>query len=272
MTYAQLYSDLINELSIRDNVANEVRWLLEKAGGAKFILLKDRYVSDDIMTYVAEATALLQSGRPFQYVLGEQDFYGRIFKVNENVLIPRPETEVLVEEAIMWGREQQRDLSVLDLCTGSGCIIITLACELKGSFVAGDISASALNTAVVNSECNGVRVDFRQGNLYDIVKRGESFDLITANPPYLSAVDMRNRPAELWHEPALALDGGGDGLDLCRILLRGSPSCLKPGGLFLMEIGETQGDAVLNIAGDIFQESEIKKDLSGRPRFLKAVL
>ncbi|MDO4542038.1 MAG: peptide chain release factor N(5)-glutamine methyltransferase [Bacillota bacterium] len=272
MTYREFYNQLKTELSFRENTANECRWLLELAAGGKYINIEDKAVTEASINFVQSAVSRLRDGVPFQYAVGVSDFYGLSFKVNENVLIPRPETEILVETAIIWAKSKNRPIRALDICTGSGCIAITLAKYLAGVFVAGDISALALDVAQANAELNGVEVDLRRGDLLAVAKEGESFDLITANPPYLTADDMKNILPEVAKEPFLALYGGEDGLDLCRRILATVPHYLAPDGLFLMEIGEGQGDAVLSLAAPIFREAVIVPDLSRKPRFLRGLL
>ena len=269
-TYGQLYAWLLEQLSHRDNADNESRWLIESQGGAKFLELRDKIAPEQCCKKIEEAAAQIRGGVPFQYVLGEQDFYGLTFKVNQNVLVPRPETELLVDTALAWAAKRTGPIKALDLCTGSGCIIVALAKQCQGEFVAGDISGAALEVAAVNAERHGVTVDCRIGDLWDVVARGEKFDLITANPPYLSAEDMALIAPELAYEPSLALFGGEDGLVLYQPLISQAPKYLNPGGLFLLEIGESQGPQVLRWAEKAFTQSEIKLDLAGRPRLLIA--
>lgn len=270
MTYWDLYKDLTQALSFRGNAANESRWLIEHLVGGKLLCIGENLATDEDKKFIENAVANLRNGVPFQYIIGETDFYGLSFMVNKNVLIPRPETEVLVETAISWGLSLERPCSVLDICTGSGCIIVTLAKHLEGTFTAGDISTQALELARTNAAFQNVTVDFRQGDLLNVVCPGEKFDIITANPPYLSQADMEAISTEVGNEPSLALYGGADGLDFCCRLIQGIPQLLNSPGLFLMEIGETQGEAVLAMAKTYFSDPTIKKDLCGKPRFLWA--
>lgn len=272
MTYWELYQYLVTALSYRENAANESRWLVEHLAGGSIPLIGEKAAGIEDKEFAENAVANLRNGVPFQYILGETDFYGFKFKVNENVLIPRPETEILVEAAITWGQSLEKPCSVLDICTGSGCIAVTLGKYLGGSLVAGDISPGALEVAKTNAAYHGVGIDFRQGDLFDVAVPGETFDIITSNPPYLSKGDMEAISTEVGKEPALALYGGADGLDLCRRLIDGAPQFLNSPGLFLMEIGETQGEAVLAMAGNYFSNPVVKTDLCGKPRFLWAAL
>ncbi|MBR0507844.1 MAG: peptide chain release factor N(5)-glutamine methyltransferase [Clostridia bacterium] len=200
------------------------------------------------------------SGEPLQYVLGEWEFYGLSFYVDKSVLIPRPDTEILVETAIGLLSEDRRD--VLDLCCGSGCIGIALAACASARVTAADISADALALAERNARRNGVALTTVQSDLFDAVEG--AFDLIVSNPPYLSGKEMDARDASLRYEPALALYGGEDGLDFYRRIAADYRRYLKPGGALLLEIGMTQRDAV----EALFEHGECICDYGGRPRVI----
>lgn len=201
------------------------------------------------------------SGEPLQYVLGEWEFYGLPFYVNESVLIPRPDTETLVETALKLLKEEQRD--VLDLCCGSGCIGIALAVCGNADVTSADISGDALELTERNARRNGVAVTTVQSDLFDGVEG--TFDLIVSNPPYLSKEEMDARDRSLRFEPEIALYGGPDGLDFYRRIENEYRRYLKPGGTLLLEIGATQGDAV----AALFEHSECISDYGGRPRVIK---
>ena len=200
------------------------------------------------------------SGEPLQYVLGEWEFYGLPFYVDETVLIPRPDTERLVETALLLLSEDRRE--VLDLCCGSGCIGIALAALGGAHVTAADISADALSMTERNARRNGVSLKTVQSDLFDSVEG--TFDLIVSNPPYLSQTEMEAMDAELSFEPALALYGGEDGLDYYRRIARDYRRYLKPGGAMLLEIGYTQREAV----EALFANSECIEDYGGRPRVI----
>ncbi len=200
------------------------------------------------------------SGEPLQYVLGEWEFYGLPFYVDRTVLIPRPDTERLVETALPLLSESKRD--VLDLCCGSGCIGVTLAVCGGANVTAADVSADALAMTERNARRNGVSVQTVQSDLFDSVEG--AFDLIVCNPPYLTREEMDARDASLRFEPALALFGGEDGLDFYRRIASDYPRFLKPGGTLLIEIGMTQKDAV----GAMFERCECIDDYGGRPRVI----
>jgi release factor glutamine methyltransferase len=214
--------------------------------------------------------ARLESGDPLPYVLGRWEFYGLEFEVTPDVLIPRPETELLVERAIAWLQTHPDKRQAADVGTGSGCIGIALAANVPDLHVMGsDISSEAVKMAERNALKNvlGKRVKFLCCNLFP---PEEEFDLIVANLPYIPTKTLHKLPI-FGHEPTLALDGGRDGLRLIRHLLTDAPDRLLPGGLLLMEIEASEGPAALSLACDIFSNAEIHlhKDLAGRDRILE---
>ncbi len=182
---------------------------------------------------------------PVAYILGRREFYGRTFQVDARVLVPRPDTEILVEVALRETSARDLYVRALDLCTGSGCVAITLAKERPtSSFVAVDVSADALAVARGNAlRLGAYNVAFAHGSLFEPVQ-GARFDLITANPPYVTTAEIQTLDADVRdHEPHLALDGGADGLDLVRAIVEAAPRHLLPGGVLAMEIGADQGPA-----------------------------
>jgi release factor glutamine methyltransferase len=212
----------------------------------------------------------LRRREPLPYVLGEWEFYDRIFSLTPQVLIPRPETELLVEEALKWLGNARPNRLACDVGAGSGCIAVTLAAHVPGlHLLAVDISLPALKVAASNAERYRVsqQIDFLQNDLLKGV--GGHFDLICANLPYIPTEKLRSLPI-YGREPDLALDGGPDGLELIRRLLSHAPRNMTPGGLLLMEIEATQGDVVLELAGKIFPASNprILTDLAGLDRLL----
>lgn len=225
---------------------------------------------------------------PVAYLVGHREFYGLDFLVDRRVLVPRPETELLVELALAAADERPTtndrmrtqagpsvfgpsSLIIADIGTGSGCIAVALAANLPAARVyAVDISADALDVARANAERHGVagRVMLLRGDL--LAPLHEPVDLLISNPPYtlLEQIDEGVRR----HEPHLALDGGADGLELYRRLLRGAPGRLRPGGAVLLEIGAEQGPAVAALARQAFPEAEVRvhRDLAGRDRVVTA--
>ncbi|HEX5747053.1 MAG TPA: peptide chain release factor N(5)-glutamine methyltransferase [Archangium sp.] len=223
-------------------------------------------------TELATFRALIErrmAGEPTQYLTGVREFYNRPFKVDARVLIPRPETELLVEAALHQLPKDGPGMA-LDVCTGSGCIAISLAAERpQATVMATDLSADACALARENAQALGVaeRVTVLQGNLYAPLPPDARFDVVVSNPPYIASAEIPTLSAEVRREPHLALDGGPDGLVLIRKVIEGARRVLKPGGLLAMEIGETQGDAVkalLQAAG--YDDARVEKDLERRDR------
>ena len=220
--------------------------------------------------------ARLEGGEPLPYILGHWEFFSLEFKVTPDVLIPRPETELLVERAIAWLKKSEsgiRELRVMDVGTGSGCIAISLAVNFAGlSITATDISSDALKVARNNAEKMNVsdRITFLETDLFSNLKIPDSFHLIVANPPYIPTNTLHKIPV-YYREPTLALDGGPDGLVIIRRLLTEAPDRLIPGGLLLMEIEASEGPMVVSLASSVFPEARIQmhKDLAGHDRLLE---
>lgn len=221
-------------------------------------------------------------GMPVQYITGEQEFMGISFKVNEDVLIPRQDTETLVEEIIKITKEQTKqkkaprgDWQILDLCCGSGAIGVSLCKYIREAKVtASDVSAKAIAVARENAASAGVskQIKFVESDLFGAFRKGLAgmkFHIIASNPPYIRRdviPTLQREVAE--HEPLLALDGGDDGLKFYRRILAEAPDYLKPQGMLFLEIGHDQGEAVCSLAADMerFEEIEMIKDLAGHDR------
>lgn len=202
--------------------------------------------------------------KPLQQITGKAYFMGLEFTVNEHVLIPRQDTEILVEEALKRMSEHAR---ILDLCTGSGCILLSLLYNKnKAEGVGIDISEDALEVAKRNSCDLNIHAEFIQSNLLE--KAEGTFDLIVSNPPYIPAKVIEGLMEEVRdYEPHLALDGGEDGLDFYRRIVAEAGAYLNPGGWLIMEIGQEQGEAVRQMllqAG--YEEIEVVQDLAGLDR------
>ena len=205
---------------------------------------------------------------PLQYITGEQEFMGLTFHVNNNVLIPRQDTETLVEEAL---KIIEPGMKVLDMCTGSGCIIISI---LKNTTdVAGyacDISKHAINVAKENAKINNVFVDFERSDLFE--KINDKFDVIVSNPPYIETETINKLGIEVQNEPHLALDGGIDGLKFYKIIANNAFKYLNENGYLLLEIGYNQQNSVTQLLQDIgkYKNIETVKDLGGNYRVVIA--
>lgn len=207
---------------------------------------------------------------PLQYITGEQEFMGLTFHVNSNVLIPRQDTETLVEEAI---KLVEPGMSILDMCTGSGCIIISILKKCSGIQGTGsDISKQALNVAKENAKLNNVAVDFERSDMFENLS--DKYDMIVSNPPYIrSDVVPTLMPEVCEFEPLDALDGHEDGLYFYRKIIKECKSFLKEDGKILFEIGNDQGQAVsdmLTYAG--FRNVRVIKDLAHNDRVVVGML
>ena len=212
----------------------------------------------------------LAEGEPLPYITGKQSFYGLDFKVNPAVLIPRPETELLVDEALKWLQDQPDEKQILDVGTGSGCIAISLAKNSHNNPIkATDISEDALKIAAENAKTHGVenRISFVQANLLENFKG--KVDLICANLPYIPTTSLAELEVINW-EPALALDGGMDGLSLIGKLLDQSLHHLNIPGLILLEIDSTTGESAFSLARHFYPNADIHllNDLAGKSRLL----
>lgn len=216
--------------------------------------------------------ALLEKRRkhiPLQHLTGEQMFMGLRFVVNEHVLVPRQDTEILVEEAM---RELHDGMSVLDMCTGSGCILLSLlqySNDCRG--VGVDISPKALLVAQENAKLLGIAAEFREGNLFSALMPQEKFDLLISNPPYIESEVIPTLMEEVrCHEPQGALDGGSDGLDFYRRISLEAKPYLYRGARIFLEIGCNQAEAVSGILiKEGYQDIEVVKDFAGLDRVVK---
>lgn len=206
---------------------------------------------------------------PLQYILGTQEFMGYTFKVTPDVLIPRADTETVLEEVLLKVPQTLKNLKILDLCTGSGCIAISLALILKPEVCVGtDISEKALKIAKANGENLAPMVKFIQSDLFESVTG--SYDLIISNPPYITTEECGKLMPEVKdYEPMLALDGKEDGLYFYKKIIKEAKNYLNPQGMLAFEIGYDQGEAVKNLMeAQDFACVEIKKDLAGLDRLV----
>ncbi len=260
-----------------DNPGLEAQLLLAhvlKQPRAQVLAHLDQELSGAQAVLLAEMLARLEGGVPLAYILGEAEFYGISFTVNPAVLIPRPETELLVEEAYAWLRDHPDRRMAADVGTGSGCIAAVLAARVPDlRLLAVDRSRAALDTARGNFARLGLadRVLLTQSDLLSCC--GAALDLVCANLPYIPSGTLHGLAVAL-HEPALALDGGADGLALIARLLRDAPRWTAPGGMLLLEIEAGQGESAPELARQSFAaaEIEVKLDLAGHPRLLKIQL
>ena len=275
MTYGEILSfgkDYLESSHITDFESDA--WLLfsycVNMNRAKYIMK----MKDDAPDCIRQAYEVLLSKRskgvPVQYLLGTQSFFGYDFFVNENVLIPRADTEVLVNEALKLAGLNAK---VLDLCTGSGCIAVTVKLERNDLKVsASDISEGALSIARLNADYNNADVTFYQGDLFDAIN--EKFDVIISNPPYIETEEIEKLESNVKDfEPRTALDGGITGLDFYERIFKEAGDYLSEHGVVAVEIGYNQGEAVSDIAGrNGFGNIRVIKDLGGLDRVVTAVL
>lgn len=252
-----------------------LEYILKKQMGRQvnrswFLLNRQEEMRKDIEDAYYKLLERRGTHMPLQYITGEQEFMGLPFLVNDKVLIPRQDTEILVEEALKAVKEGAK---ILDVCTGSGCIIISILKLVSGTKgMACDISGEALEVARENARRQGVAVDFRQGDLFEPVEG--QFDVIVSNPPYIPTAEIEKLMEEVkFFEPRTALDGNEDGLAFYRRLAAESLRYLKDGGWLMVEIGCDQGRAVAELLRDAgFCEVEVRRDLAGLDRVVKGRL
>ena len=214
----------------------------------------------------------LIKGKPLQYITNKQEFMGLNFYVDENVLIPQPDTEILVEKAIEIAETTQKN-KILDMCTGSGCIAISLAKNINNvQITAVDISNSALNVANKNAINNNVenKIKFINSDMFNNIE--EKFDIIVSNPPYIETETINKLEIEVQNEPHVALDGGIDGLKFYKIIANNAFEYLNENGYLLLEIGYNQQKSVTQLLQDTgkYKNIETIKDLGGNYRVVIA--
>ncbi len=222
---------------------------------------------------LSRALSRLEAGVPLPYILGHWEFYGLDFNIDPTVLIPRPETELLIDQALAWLRAHPDRRRAADIGTGSGCIAVTLAKLIPDLHVtATDISPRALQIARSNAEKHHVaeRISLLKSNILPTVKTNADFDLICANLPYIPTETLHTLKV-YGREPTLALDGGPDGLDLIQPLLRQAPRRLTRGGLLLIEIDSSHSDRAISLAREAFPNADVRllPDLAGHDRLIR---
>jgi release factor glutamine methyltransferase len=226
----------------------EANWLLARAWGVEEITLRlhpERGVPAEVETRYRGWLERRAAGEPAHHLTGDCEFWGRTFEVSPAVLVPRPETELVIQVAL--DLPLSPTAQVLDVGTGSGCIAITLAAERpKWRVAAVDTSPRALEVARTNAARNSVDINFHEADLTTTVE--PPWDLVVANLPYIPTGDLEGLPLEVHHDPASALDGGPDGLDLVRRLIEDLPRLLRPCGGAILELYEDQADTVVELA------------------------
>ncbi|MDI6716108.1 MAG: peptide chain release factor N(5)-glutamine methyltransferase [Actinomycetota bacterium] len=243
---------------------------------ADLYLNKERILCEAEVKLIEEAVKERLTGRPLQYILGCSQFRYLGLVCREGVLIPRPETELLVDEALAELKSLGGPRNVLDLGCGTGAIALSIAHEYpKANVYASDVSSQALELTRENAVLNGLagKIQIIESSLFEALGNlvGQ-LDMIISNPPYIPSNELKNLQREVQFEPALALDGGRDGLKFYRLIANQSPEFLKPGGVLLLEVGVNQAASVANMlkSTGCFNSIEITKDYQGIERIVKA--
>ena len=240
-------------------------------------LNQNKIIPKDKLQLISQALKRRINGEPIQYILGKTEFMGLEFKVTPKVLIPRDDTEILVEKVISLVKENKAlsNPKILDLCTGSGCIAVSLAKFIKNAkVVAADISQDALDIAKENALLNNVKVDFIQSDLFnsaDLVTLCPC-DIIVSNPPYVKEDEIQDLEPEVRHEPEIALNGGGNGLNFYSLIIVQAHKYLKNGGFLVLEIGFGQNEEIRGLfeSSKNFKVIETVKDYNNIDRVLVA--
>ncbi len=255
---------------LKDNARFEAEQIVMHVLGIDrtgFITDSSRAVTDDEMRIINETAARRAGGEPLQYILGETEFMSLPFKVNRSTLIPRSDTETLVEHVLE--HMNGKSCEILDIGAGTGCVGISLAHYNKNARVTElDISFDAINTARENAGINGVlgRTKFIKADILNKIPDG-AYDIIVSNPPYIETAVIGTLQTEVKdYEPLSALDGGEDGLTFYRRITEIAPKMLKKGGLLAFEIGYNQGENVKKLMEKNFKDIRIIKDLCGNDR------
>lgn len=265
---------------LNDSPRLDVELLLAHALGVdrvKLIIDSQRPLADEELSRFRGLVLRRRKHEPIAYILGEREFYGLRFSVNRHVLIPRPDTETLVNVALARTQRLSLHGRALDVCTGSGCVAIAFAKERPTWQVTGsDLSPEALEVARHNAWRLGANwnLDFRQGDLLEGIEREAGFDLIMANPPYVPDAEVPTLSPDIkHHEPAAALCGGPDGLALIRRLVKAAPGLLAAGGLLAIEVGAGQAPRVAKgLLSYGFSQVEQERDYAGIERIVSGRL
>ncbi len=289
--------ETLKENNIEDStiIARELLSFILKENKLYLVINQEKELSKEISElYLKNMNEIIQ-GKPIQYITNKQEFMGFNFYVNESVLIPQPDTEILVEGVLDICKKminvsaQRKNINILDICTGSGAIAISIAKILSqknitANITASDISKEALQIAKKNNNSNNTNIKFVLSDLFaefennfnkeesDKIKNyninKEQFDIIVSNPPYIKSETIKQLSKQVQNEPILALDGGKDGLDFYKKIISEAYKYIKNNGYLCLEIGFDQKDDVLSIMKEYSQYEKVKvlKDLSGNDR------
>jgi release factor glutamine methyltransferase len=263
--------------SVSDSPALDVDMLLGeilRVDRAYLLAHGEQLLTVEQQEQFAEWIDRAERGEPIAYILGRRGFYDLDFAVTPAVLIPRPETELLLEQALTWAKNRS-DIAAVDVGTGSGALAVTFARHVPQAQVyATDISPAALKVARSNAQANHVSATFFEGDLLaPLVENGIHVDLIMANLPYIASDDLTELAVSRY-EPRLALDGGADGLDLIRRLLNQIPQVCKPNALILLEIAAGQGKTILKLVEQALspRSAQVLPDYAGLDRIVRVDL
>lgn len=267
----ELIKNNIEDASI---IAKELAEYIFKITRAQIIANNDMEFSKDQTDNYINSIKKISTGIPIQYITNNQEFMNLNFYVDENVLIPQPDTETLVEEVINEYKEKKCE--ILDLCTGSGAIAISLAKYINESnIVASDISMKALQIAKLNAEKNLVRkkIEFIESDMFNKIYK-EDFDIIVSNPPYIKTKVIEKLDRQVKNEPYIALDGGADGLKFYKIIIENAYKYIKNEGKVFFEIGYDQKNELINLfkENNHYENIYSKKDLGGNDRIIVATV
>ena len=277
MKIKELQAFLIKELNKEEDGIFKVRILLMSIldVSKEYLLIHDNdEFPKEKQKELEDKLERLKNNEPIQYITNHQEFFGYDFYIDENVLIPQPDTELLVEECIEISTKLEKmcktNIKILDLCTGSGAIAISLAKSIKNAnIIASDISEKALEVANKNSISNNVKIEFIHSDLYQNIK--EKFNIVISNPPYIKTEVIKTLSEEVRKEPHLALDGGEDGLEFYKKIIKESKEKLEENGYLLLEIGFDQKQEVIDILKqNNYKNIYSKKDLGNNDRIVVA--
>lgn len=273
---------LLKENNVEDyNI--KARLLLQhvlKQNSSYLLINADNEVDNTYIEKYKKYLLELIQGKPIQYITHNQEFMNLNFYVDENVLIPQPDTEILVEEVLKKIKEKMKygceNLKVLDLCTGSGAIAISIAKYVKKlntniEVYASDISKEALNVAKKNAKNNDVMIKFILSDMFEKIKDmpNMKFDIIVSNPPYIEKENIKKLPLDVQNEPFIALNGGDDGLEFYKIIAKEGKQFLNENGSIFLEIGYCQKESVTQLFKCDFKDIICLKDLAGNDRVIK---
>ena len=263
---------ILNENEVDDSsiISRKLAEYILQLNRQEIIINSEKEVKEEQKDRYYLALIEIIQGMPIQYITNSQEFMKLNFFVNKNVLIPQPDTETLVEEVIKIAQIESKT-KILDICTGSGCIGVSLAYYLKNAKITmSDISKNAIEIAKKNAKKNKVleQTNFIKSDLFENIK--EKFDIIVSNPPYIETDVIKKLSKQVQNEPKIALDGGEDGLLFYRKLISEAPNFLNDNGYLCMEIGYDQKEKVIELAKqeEVFSKIETIKDLSGNDRVI----